>query len=277
MKHFILILILFTINSNSQTDLKFDKKFVQSEDNWIAFPADSIGNHSFGFIYIDSQAGLTLDYSGSFKIDNSGKYIVKKKEIDGAMKYRLQPNNTLVAFIPEQKLKELGVEKVPDWLKLYKDGEGTVDRLYKWGYFYNGWSECEKALTYLEKAEKIDSKYKGLQTELAFSYNALKKFQKAEIALIKALTDNPTDCYAMKELAYTYKHLEKLEKSVEVYNKMKSCSEKNYIQETAYNLAYKYFELKDKKNFTKWNLETRKWGSENRYTKNLDKIEKELN
>jgi tetratricopeptide (TPR) repeat protein len=255
----------------------FNKKFVQSEDNWVAFLADSIGDYSFGFIYIDSQAGLTLDYSGSFKIDNTGKYIVKKKELDGAMKYRLQPNNTLVAIIPEQKLNELGVEKIPDWLKFYKDGEGTVERLYKWGYMYNGWNECEKALTYLEKAEKIDSKFKGLQTELAFSYNALNKFEKAEIALIKALSDNPNDCYSMKELAYTYRHLDKLDKSAEIYNKMKSCSEKKFIQETAYNLAYKYFELKDKKNFIKWNQETRKWGAENIYTKNLDKFEKEFN
>ena len=30
---------------------------------------------------------------------------------------------------------------------------------------YNGWNECEKALTFLEKADKIDPNYNGLQTE----------------------------------------------------------------------------------------------------------------
>lgn len=277
MKYLSILLILLTINLNGQTNLKFDKKFVQSEDNWVAFPADSLGNHLFGFIYIDSQAGLTLDYSGSFKIDDTGKYAVKKKEIDGAMKYRLQPNNTLVAFIPDDKLKELGVEKIPDWLKFYKDGEGTVERLYNWGYMYNGWNEFEKALTFLEKAEKIDANYKGLQTELAFSYNALENFTKAEIALKKAVEINPNDCYTLKELAYTYKHLNKLDESGKVYFEMVSvCTEKNFVQETAYNLALKYYEIKDKKNFKKWSKEVRKWTEENKYTKSVDILEKEL-
>lgn len=277
MKKLLVFLFLFSIQIYSQTDLKFDKRFVQSEDHWVAFPADSIGQYPFGFIYIDSQAGLTLDYSGTFKIDSNGKYIATKIGISGTAKYRLQPNNVLVSFIQDQKLKELEVEKIPDWLKIYKGDEESIDRLYRWGYMYNGYNEIEKALTYLEKAEKKDPNYKGLQTELAFSYNALKKFDKAEIALNKALQQNPKDCYSLKEMAYTYRHMDKLDKSEMVYNKMKlDCTEKNYIQETAYNLAFRYYELKDKKNFEKWSVEARKWLSNNQYTKNLDALEKEF-
>ena len=78
MKHIILLFVLFSLKSNGQTDLQFNKKFIQSEDKWVAFSADSIGNHLFGFIYIDAQAGLTLNYNGSFKIDSNGKYILKE-------------------------------------------------------------------------------------------------------------------------------------------------------------------------------------------------------
>jgi tetratricopeptide (TPR) repeat protein len=275
MKHIILLFVLFSLKSNGQTDLQFNKKFIQSEDKWVAFSADSIGNHLFGFIYIDAQAGLTLNYSGSFKIDSNGKYILKEKPENTQMIYRLQPNSVLVAFIPDDKLIELNVNKTPEWLKFYKNNEDSIERLYRWGYLYNGWNECEKALTFLEKAEKINSKFKGLQTELAFSHNYLKNYKKAEIALMKALADDPNDCYTLKELAYTYRHLNKLEASAEVYYKMASCKEKNFLQETAYNLAFKYFELKDKQNFLKWNKEVRKWGSNTFYTKNLDLIEKE--
>lgn len=277
MKKLLVFLFLFSIPFYGQTYLKFDKKIVESEDHWVAFPADSIGRYPFGFIYIDAQAGLTLDYSGTFKIDGNGKYIAEKIGRSGTQKVRLQPNSLLLAFIPDQKLKELEVDQIPDWLKIYKGDPESIERLYRWGYMYNGYGEIEKALTYLQKAEKIDSNFEGLQTELAYSYNALKKFDKAELALKKALKQNPKDCYSLKELAYTYRHMNKLDKSEMIYNKMKlDCTEKNYIQETAYNLAFRYYELKDRKNFEKWQMETAKWSTKNQYTQSLDALEKEF-
>ena len=256
MKYFLLLFTLFSINLNAQNVLKFDKRNVQCEDKWIAYQIDKDSTYTFGFIYIDSQAGLTLNYEGKFKIDNKGKFYriesETKNEI-GFMKVRLQPNKTAIAEIPESKFKELNIEKTPNWLISYKTNENSVGRLYRWGYMYNGWNECEKALTFLEKAEKIDSNFKGLQTELAFSYNALGKFDKAEISLKKAIAHNPNDCYTYKELAYTYTKLINFKKVAETYLKMsKICTEQNFVQETAYNLAYEYFKAKDKTNFKKW-------------------------
>ena len=143
----------------------------------------------------------------------------------------------------------------------------------------NGWNECEKALTFLEKAEKIDSNFKGLQTELAFSYNALKKFDKAEICLMKAIKTNPKDCYTYKELAYSYIHQTKTKEVIETYNTMvKICKEDNFKQETAYNLAAIYYFSKDKTNFKKWKIEAEKWSkTENQYISNLKLMETELN
>lgn len=282
MKYFLLLFTLFSINLNAQNVLKFDKRNVQCEDKWIAYQIDKDSTYTFGFIYIDSQAGLTLNYEGKFKIDNKGKFnrieSETKNEI-GFMKVRLQPNKTAIAEIPESKFKELNIEKTPNWLISYKTNENSVGRLYRWAYMYNGWNECEKALTFLEKAEKIDSNFKGLQTELAFSYNALGKFDKAEISLKKAIAHNPNDCYTYKELAYTYTKLINFKKVAETYLEMsKICTEQNFVQETAYNLAYEYFKAKDKTNFKKWKIEAEKWSkTENQYTKNLSLMETELN
>lgn len=282
MKYFLLLFTLFSINLNAQNVLKFDKRNVQCEDKWIAYQIDKDSTYTFGFIYIDSQAGLTLNYEGKFKIDNKGKFYriesETKNEI-GFMKVRLQPNKTAIAEIPESKFKELNIEKTPNWLISYKTNENSVGRLYRWGYMYNGWNECEKALTFLEKAEKIDSNFKGLQTELAFSYNALGKFDKAEISLKKAIAHNPNDCYTYKELAYTYTKLINFKKVAETYLEMsKICTEQNFVQETAYNLANEYFKAKDKTNFKKWKIEAEKWSkTENQYTKNLSLMETELN
>lgn len=60
MKKYLIFTIYFiSIFSIAQSKLVFDKKFVQCEDKWVAFPADSTGSYNLGFIYIDSQAGLT--------------------------------------------------------------------------------------------------------------------------------------------------------------------------------------------------------------------------
>ena len=85
------------------------------------------------------------------------------------MKVRLQPNRTAIAEIPESKFKGLNIEKTPSWLASYKTDESSIERLYRWGYMYNGWSECEKALTFLEKADKINPNFNmSSMTDIVF-------------------------------------------------------------------------------------------------------------
>jgi tetratricopeptide (TPR) repeat protein len=282
MKHSFVLFTLFSVQLFAQNVLKFDKRNVQCEDKWIAYQMDKDSTYIFGFIYIDSQAGLTFNYEGKFKIDNNGRFNRLESDVEkevGFMKVRLEPNRVAIAEIPESKFEELAIEKTPVWLSAYKKDDNSVDRLYRWGYMYNGWNECEKALSFLEKADKIDPNFKGLQTELAFSYNALGRFEAAEKSLKKAISNNPKDCYTLKELAYTYTKLTNFEKVAETYTKMtKICTEENFVQETAYNLAYEYYRVKDKTKFKKWKTEAEKWSkSENQYTKNLKLMEKELN
>ncbi|WP_121328580.1 hypothetical protein [Flavobacterium sp. 81] len=77
-KIFSVLVLVVSLHLAAQSNLQFDKRFVQSEDKWVAFPKDSTDNYPYGFIYIDAQAGLTLDYKGTFKIDEKGKFIPEK-------------------------------------------------------------------------------------------------------------------------------------------------------------------------------------------------------
>lgn len=276
----IILLSLLTMTSYAQTALQHNKKSVECEDKWVTFEPDESGKYLLGFIYIDSQAGLTFNYEGEFKINEEGVF----NRIDNtdsiktnSLKARLRPDIIGIAEIPENKFNELKIDKTPKWLKFYKEDENSIERLFKWGYMYNGWNECEKALTFLLKAEKINPNFEGLQTEIAFSYNALKEFDKAEIALLKSLKNDPKDCYTLKELAYTYRHMNELKKSAEIYYKMENCENIVYTQETAYNLAYRYYELQDNKNFSKWSKEVLKWGDKNSiYSKNIEILKNKL-
>lgn len=274
-----LFVLLFAITLSAQDKLEFNKRYVQSEDKWVTYPADSTGSYTFGFIYIDPTAGLTFDYGGSFKIDNTGKFVLKNTIKDTSIKSRLQPNNRLIAFIPESKFKELNIEKTPDWLHFYKEGEGTVERLYKWGFTYNGWEECEKALEFLEKAQKINPDYNGLRVELAFSYNCLKQYQKAADILKIALKAEPLDAYINKELIYSTAKSGQVEEAANLCRKVFSeCPDKKYNPENAYQVLQQYYLAKDVKNFNIWLKETKSYlFSDERFKKFALGMEKELN
>jgi tetratricopeptide (TPR) repeat protein len=258
MKKCLIFTIYFiSIFSFAQSKLIFDKKFVQCEDKWIAFPADSTGSYNLGFIYIDSQAGLTFNYEGSFKIDENGKFNFKKREMEGMMKYRLEPNNVLVAFIPEIKFSELGIKKVPDWLKFYKKDENTVERQYRWGYMYNGWGECEKALEFLNRAYKLNPKYEGLKVELAYSYNCLKNYSKSIEILMQSLKEETVTAYTIKELIYSQAKNGDLQDAEKTFNLFLSkIPDTSYKSENAFNILQGYYLKKDNKNFQRWLTES---------------------
>lgn len=276
MKNILIIFFLSTFNCFSQEKLIFNTKFTQSEDKWVAFEADSIGSHNFGFIYIDSQAGLTFDYAGTFKIDNNGKFILKKKELEGSMKVRLEPNNRLVAIIPESHFTELEISKFPEWLKYYKEDENTIERLYKWGYMYNGWEECAKALEFLEKAKKINPDYKGLRVELGFSYNCLGQFQNAINILKDAIKLEPNDAYIYKELIYSQINNNQLDDAISTYDRVVSeITDKAYNNENAFNILGVYFRQKNLEKFNEWINKTQ-IDKDKRFGPYVEKLKKEM-
>ena len=259
MKQIITLLIaISTSGIFAQEKLNFDKRYVQSEDQWVVFPADTLGSYPFGFIYIDSSAGLTFNYESSFTIDSNGKFIPEEKVPTRIMKYRLDPKqNVLVAFIPESKFSELQIKKIPDWLSIYKEGENSVEQLYKKGYRYNAWGECEKALEFLEKAKKTDIEYKGLRVELAYSYNCLERYSDAIEILKKAVKDAPLDAYTNKELIYAYAKSGNIKEAKNICRKMvRDCPDKTFNAEIAFNILQAYFMKKDIANFNDWLAES---------------------
>ncbi len=278
MKYLLLLVLLFVTRLNAQTTLNFDKLFIQSEDKWVAFQPDKDSAYAFGFIYIDAQAGLTLNYEGTFKILPTGAFVPKKLD-STSMKVRLEPNNVLVAFIPDNKFKELNIAPIPDWLKYYKKDTGSVERLYRWGFMYNGWDDCAKALTYLEKAEKLNPKFKGLAVELSFSYNCLKQFDKAELILEEEIKTNATDAYVNKEYIYTLTKNNKIDKAVTQFeSSIQTLKDSQYNAENCYNILQYYYTEKDKVNFNKWYDVFQKQVNDNkRMAKYVDNMKTDIN
>lgn len=258
MKYLSLLTLFIVTFSLGQSTLNFDKRFVQSEDKWVAFPADSTNSYPFGFIYIDEEAGLTLDYAGTFRVNEKGKYLVKEKETEGSMKVRLEPNQVKVAHIPENILSELSISPIPEWLHHYKQNENSIERQYKWGYQYNGWGECEKALEFLNKAYAQNPNFKGLRVELAYSHNCLKNPNKAIEYLMEILKEDEVNAYVVKELIYSHVSNKNIQEAEKIYLLFDSkIEDKTYQLENAFNILGGYYLKGDKENFHRWLKETK--------------------
>lgn len=273
---FFLVLFFSTI-VNAQSYLRFDKRNVDCEDRWVSFPMNQDSTYTFGFIYIDSQAGLTFNYEGRFKVSNEGVFIRQKLDTI-SFKVRLRPNNNRLALIPDLKFDELGIKNVPDWLHFYKGDTITVKRLYRLGYWYNCWDMCDKALTYLEEGRQINPKFDGLEFELSYAYNALGHYAKAISVLESAIQSNPNNGLLYKELSYAETKLGHLDKAKETCKKgIKLCKDNTIKCEIAYNMAYEYYKRKDVNNFLVWSKSARKWGGKGSpMIKNLDSMTDDL-
>lgn len=274
MKYLLMAFFIYTPILFAQDNLLFNKKFVECEDKWIVFEPNEDKSFVFGFIYIDEQAGLTLNREGKFLIGED-KLIKVEKLKDANIKMRLRPNNVKVAIIPESMYKELQIIKIPEWLKYYKTDTTSVKRLYKWGYIYNGYNECAKALTYLKRAKEINAKYEGLNVELAFSYNCLGDYKNAINILEEEILLKPVDAYVNKEYIYAISKSDEIVKATKRYYKsLKIIKDKTFNAENCFNIMQHYFYKKDLKNFTNWYDEFKKCENNN---KMLDEYAERMN
>lgn len=259
MKNLLLILITFiSFQSFAQLNLKFDKRYAECEDQWIAYPMRTDSSYNYGFIYIDSQAGFTYNNEGTFKVKKDGTLEIKKIK-DANVKVRLEPNKVKVAFIPSELFKALEIEETPDWLSHYKTDLNTAARNYRWGYTYNAWNECQQAIPFLLKSREMDPNFAGLSVELAFSYNCLKEYDKAVTILEEELKTNPNDAYVVKEYIYSTTKTKDIEKAEFQYNQsLKTITDNPYKAENCFNILQYHYNQTDKKNFSKWYKELQK-------------------
>ena len=258
----LLLLILASWSATAQSDFVYNKRFQESVDKWVALPQNKDSSFGYGFIYLDLQAGLTLHYQGKFTKDASGKLIANPiiDSLKGIYKVRLKPGNIMVSWIPSKHYKALDIQDPPDWLHIYKHDTTTASYLQRMGYYYNDFGMSEKALEYLEPGYMKYPDFKDMAVELAFAYNALDRFNDAIPVLHKAIELTPDYWYIFKELSYAYMKTNKLKEAGETSLKgIKYAKSDEVKSEMAYNMAYSYFQNKDKDNFTIWAKETLKW------------------
>ncbi len=262
LKHVSLFFFIFCsfAKLSAQTDsLVFDKKVIDCENKWVAYPLKKAEKYAFGFIYLDTQAGLTINMEGFFSIVN-GVFTPEKLTKTVSHKIRLKPRSRPVMIIPEPRFKELDIPEKPEWLKFYETKSDSLKHWLAWGTYLNANNESKRALNYLEKIYAVNSSYKGLPFELSYSYNALGNFEKAIPILEKVLQSEPEDCSLYKELSFAKMHLNMLEEAENVYKKMlESCHDNKQKGEVSFNLATIYHNKHDFDKTKIWLEESKQW------------------
>lgn len=283
MRIIILGLILISnigFSQNNLTELKFDTKYFNAVDKWVAFPKkDSDSTYAYGFIYLDNQAGFTFNYESKFQIKQQELITIKRGSTVGFMKYRLEANTSLVSVLNENQVSALNLPKEPEWLSIYKEGSDQVDYLKQEGYHFNHVGACELALKPLLKAYEMEPHFDGLEFELAFAYNHLGQFKKAIPILEKAIENNTKNYYFFRELGYCYLGLNQVKNAEKTYRKGIKKSDNDFEKsEMSVNMAQTYFKLKNKKKFDEWAELTRKYSTKNKkYLQYIEQFEESWN
>ncbi|MFK7747832.1 MAG: tetratricopeptide repeat protein [Kordia sp.] len=275
---FLCALFIFNINfaqSNKKVLFKVDKNYYEAVDKWVVYPSEKEDKTvTLGFIYIDRQAGFTLNYEYDIELTLEG--LKKGSSLDNtSLKVRLTKDFGKVAILTPQQVKELGLPEQPDWLKIYKKDAKKVSYLTKIGYHYNHVGASKFALTPLLKAYEKEPHFAGLEFELSYAYNAIGEFEKAITILEKAIHNNPNNYFFFRELGFSYKNLKRVEDAERTYKKGISMSDNDFEKsEMAVNMAQTYFELRNRKKFDEWAKLTRKFAKKGaRYAKFIDYFE----
>jgi len=270
----LLICLSFKLLAQTDPELKFDQPFVKCEKKWVILNrSETDKGYTFGYIYIDSQAGFTFDMQGVFAVDPSGKYVRDTVifKNTGAIKYRIAPNWRPVALLPPKHFDELKIKAEPDWVKIYYTYTDTLAHNYRWGWIYNDINDSQTALTYLEKTYKVKPHYPGVEFEMTFAYNALGRFNEAITLLEPAIRNDPKNTFFYKELAYAYFHTQQYEKAISTYKVGLEYfpNERSEARgEFAFNMANAYKVLKNEAEYKAWMIKAKEYTPTNsRYYK----------
>jgi tetratricopeptide (TPR) repeat protein len=198
--------------------LDYDVHMSDCENRWVAlYHKPEEADYTYGFVYIDPQAGFTLHYFGVFTIDARGDFHVAPNPIPpdkASVKIRLDQNG-IAALLPARALTQLQLPQRPDWMKYYEDKADPVTHKVSWGFFYNGIGDSQRALGFLESAYKERPDAPRVPFELTYAYNAVGRPEDAIRVAKSDFAKNPKDELLCREITFAYLNLKNYKDAIE--------------------------------------------------------------
>jgi tetratricopeptide (TPR) repeat protein len=237
------------------------------ENRWVVlYHSQNDADYTYGFVYIDPQAGFTLHYVGRFTIDTTGNFRVAPNPIppdEASLKIRLE-QNSIAALLPPRALTQLKLPERPDWLTYYVDDSDAVTHKVNWGFFYNGIGDFPRALGFLESAYKERPDAPRVVFELTYAYNATGRPEDAIRVAKSEFAKSPKDELLCREIAFAYLHLKSYRDAIGQYQACiglcgDSESQMAEKSELAMNLGSAHEALGDTANRDEWVNKAKRW------------------
>jgi tetratricopeptide (TPR) repeat protein len=253
--------------TGKKAGLSYDVHMSDCENRWVALyhkPEDP--DYTYGFVYIDPQAGFTLHYVGRFTIDTDAKYHVAPNPLPPdkySLKIRLDQNG-IAALLPPEALAQLVLPERPAWLKSYEDKADPITHKVNWGFFYNSIGDSRRAADYLESAYRERPDAPRVVFELTYAYNATGRPEDAIRVAKSEFTKNPKDELLCREIAFAYLRLKSYKDATAQYQAcivLCADSESGMAEksELAMNLSASYGGLSDTTNRDAWLEKAKNW------------------
>jgi len=282
MKHFLIsFLMLCSLPCFAQikvpADFAFSTPFYEAENKYVVFspkPADDY--LALGVPYFDPTAGYSYRYLGNLKVAN-GKLNFYPADPNSSLIARWENLDLKVAVLSPSRVKEFKLAPEPEFLKDYQTDKLDTDYLMDKLSAQNGAGYPQLALPKLEKLQKEGYRSATIYFELAFAYNALNQFSKAEAAVDEAEKNGFRDELLIKEMHYALLHQNKVLPAAEYLEKnFKNFKSKSYKSESILNQLITFDNNKDLKNTQKWIAIYKTEIGEDQYKPRVDEIEKRL-
>jgi tetratricopeptide (TPR) repeat protein len=247
--------------------LVYDVRMSDCENRWVAlYHKPEEADYTYGFVYIDPQAGFTLHYFGIFTIDAGGNYHAAPNPIPpdkASLKIRLDQNG-IAALLPTRALTQLELPQRPDWMKYYEDKADPVTHKVNWGFFYNGIGDSQRALGFLESAYKERPDAPRVVFELTYAYNAVGRPEDAIRVAKSDFAKNPQDELLCREIAFAYLNLKNYKEAIGQHQAcIALCGDSEFQMaeksELAMNLGSAYGALGDTANRNEWLEKAKTW------------------
>ena len=278
-KIFTIFILLSFFLGNAQLEIPkeiaFDTPFATAENHMILLPPKSSDKEFIvGLPYFDEAAGYSFKLFGSL-IPKNETYIFEPTESNLIARWKYV--DLKVAVIPDQKSAEWKIPDPADFLKNYKSSRPEDDVLVDKMSFLNGAGFSELSLKGLEKLKAKNYRSEKFYFELAYAYNALSNFSKAEETISEATSNGFSSELLVKEKHYAMLHLNKIsEAATYLENNFKNFKNPNYKSESILNQISNFYNSSDFVNTKKWiNIYKKEIGTD-QYQSKIDRFESAL-
>jgi len=261
-------------------DLKFDRNFVEAENQWVVVPnkTEATNKFKYGFLYFDeSGGGYSLQEINDFTVAD-GKFIktpVTQKQLNIV---RLGNSALKFSFLSQQRIAELNLETTPAFLKNYIILKDESAKKLMRASAINGLNRPDLALPILKSLHAGNFNTKQLYFELAFAYNALKNFNEAEKIIDEAETKGYLDELLIKEKIYAYSHSNKLEEANKfLRSKISVFKSSLYKEESIANMVVNYYRSKNFSKTKEWlDIYDNEFPGGGKYKTNIEKLKSDF-